>query len=111
MNRKVALSLLLGFVLVAGSAVLAATQPTAKAPEATQAAGPAATAAVAPVTLVADPYLQAATVSTSTLEAKNCYDAVMNCSGYPQGYDCGTPAGTCHCSGPVPATRVCVLNR
>jgi hypothetical protein len=72
----------------------------------------AATPAPAPaaqLTLTADPFLAAATVTTTIREAHHCTCTIS--SGCPfAGFDCADPAGCCHCAGPSPSQLTCVSN-
>ena len=98
MNRILALSLLVGCVLLiccVSSAVAAGTAPQA-------------TVQVAPS---ADPYLALATVTTAVFQAHHCTcTPIFSCQGQPVGFDCAEQPNCCHCAGPDPATRICVAN-
>ena len=73
------------------------------------AAAPVTVAPAAQVTLTADPFLTAATVTTSIYEVLKCPCTIIgSCSQV--GEDCATPAGCCHCSNPIPNVWKCVGN-
>jgi hypothetical protein len=73
------------------------------------ASGASGSQATETVTLVPDPFLQVAEVTTSVPMAIKCPCTIISsCAGHPTGFDCAEPAGCCHCSAGAPALRRCV---